>query len=201
MRQESGEAYSFAREIRTADEGNERPYKPGSAGRSRASRGRGRSRLLEAFDRAVALLPPDDFASRSTAHVARGNRGAGGDDRRRARDDREARAGHQEGDFAGKSHRHFSRQSGARHRADRGRRRGLLLQCRPAGQPREAAERHARFGERSLRDRRRSRLRNGGAGDENRGGDRRPIALRVGSEHGTQSLVLQRSAQLAKASL
>ena len=82
-------------------------------------------------------------------------------------------------DFAGESHRHISRRDIARHRAHRRRRRGLLLQRRSAHSARETEKGNARSGQRSLRDRRRSRIRNGRSSHKNHRGYRdRPIARR-----------------------
>ena len=135
-----------------SDEWNQNPEQGGSPNDEREIS------LLEAFDRAVAPPAAGQFCPRPADRAPGRDRRAGRDGGRRARDDREARAGDQEGDLAGESHRHFSRQPGARHRADRRRRRGLLLQRRSADQPGEAAEGNARSGQRSLRHRRRSRF-------------------------------------------
>ena len=78
------------------------------------------------------LHPTGAPASPGVIHRPIGDRGAGGNDRRSAPDDREAGGGDQESHLAGESDRHFSQQSCARHRADRRRRRGLLLQRRSA---------------------------------------------------------------------
>ena len=119
--------------------------------------------LLEAFDRILASVPDRRSGARGIIRAASGNYSARRNDRRSRPDDSEAGGSHQESDFARKPHRDISRKSIARHGAHRRGRLRLLLQRRSAHSDIEVEKGNARFGQRSLRHRRRSRIRNGRA--------------------------------------